>query len=208
MKKSILTFLVCLSVFAISAQEYEKRPQELSKDQNQELYYQHPGKFSLHLSNFMFGNVKSVSMPISINPQVTIFKNFTAGPTFTYFKSKYAYNAAHNVQVWENSDEVYRSLMPGLKGEYHLMPLLDKMTNKPIKAMYVDLYVHSWVGYQFVLGDFGTRENPNYKDQYQALRGGVGVGVRSMLLPFLGVFLEVGYSQVGYGSFGLSFKLN
>lgn len=206
MKRLIVLFVLSLSVLYTSAQEYESKPENLNRNSYQSLNYQNKGKISLHLSNFMFGDVKSVSMPITIGAQLTAFRNFTIGPTFSYFKSKYSYNAAYNIQVWENSDEIFRSLMPGIKGEYHLMPAINKMVKKDIKALYIDLYMQSWIGYQFVLGAGGSSEKPNYKDQYQALRGGLGLGVRTMLMPFMGIFLEVGYSKVGYGSFGLSFN--
>lgn len=206
MKHFILTIALSVAAFAFSqAQEYEPRPTKVEKAGFESLFYQKRGNISLHLSNFMFSSVKTVSMPITIGAQMTAFKNFTVGPTFTYFKSKYSYNEAYNIQKWENSDKKYRSLMPGIKGEYHLTPLLDKMTKRKIKAMYIDLYVQSWIGYQFVLGEEGTLEKPNYKDEYQDLRGGLGLGVRTMIMPFMGLFIEVGYSRVGYGSFGLSF---
>lgn len=207
MKKPLLLVLLFGLSFFLQAQEYEQRPEKIDASNFKLLYYQNPGSISLHFSNFMFGDVQSVTMPVSLNPQVTAFKNFTVGPSFTYFKSKYNYNAAHNVQVFENSKKNYRSLMPAIKGEYHLTPLLDKLTRKPIQAMYIDIYVQSWIGYQFVMGEGGTREKPNYKDEFQAWRGGAALGVRTMLLPFMGIFLEVGYSKIGYGSFGLSFKL-
>lgn len=205
MKHIILAILLSTFAFLSFAQEYESRPREEDKAGFESMFYQKKGSIGLHLSNFMFGSVKSVSMPVTLGAQMTAFKNFTVGPTFTYFNSKYSYNEDYNVQVWEDSEKKYRSLMPGIKGEYHLTPLLDKMTKKRIKAIYVDLYVHSWVGYQFVLGENGTFEKPNYKDQYQELRGGLGMGVRTMIMPFLGLFIEAGYSRVGYGSFGLSF---
>ncbi|MEX0810645.1 MAG: hypothetical protein WD048_00425 [Chitinophagales bacterium] len=207
MAKALLLLLIFSFTGILYAQEYEPRPEKMDAGNFEMHYYQKPGSISLHLSNFMFGDVKSVSMPITLNPQITVLKNFTMGPSFTYFKSKYVYQAAHNVQVWENSDETYRSLMPAIRGEYHITPLLDKIINKPIQAMYVDVYLQSWVGYQFVTGEAGTAEKPNYKDEYQDWRGGIGIGVRTMLLPFMGIFLEVGYSRIGYGSFGLSFKL-
>jgi hypothetical protein len=206
MKKLITSLILCALTFAsINAQEYEPRPEKNEKAGFESLFYQKKGNMSIHLSNFMFSSVKTISMPITIGTQVTAFKNFTIGPAFTYFKSKYSYDEAYNIQVWENSEEKFRSLMPAIKGEYHLTPLLDKMTRRKIKAMYIDLYVQSWIGYQFVLGESGTLEKPNYKDEYQDLRGGLGMGVRTMIMPFMGLFIEVGYSRVGYGSFGLSF---
>jgi hypothetical protein len=95
----------------------------------------------------------------------------------------------------------------GVKTSYHLLPAVQKIFKKPMLVDYVDPYITVWVGYSLMFSN-SSHANPEFIAVNQKIRGGAALGVRSMVLPRFGLFLEMGYSSVGYGSFGLSVVLN
>jgi hypothetical protein len=44
-------------------------------------------------------------------------------------------------------------------------------------------------------------------EENETIRAGAALGVRSMVLPRFGFFVEAGYSSYGYGSFGMTVVL-
>ena len=167
------------------------------------VFYRNKGSFALHFSNILVSKQRAVSMPVNMHIEATMVKNFTIGPTFTYFMLKNVKQVETNQNQVQDGNLKYHQLMVGLRGSYHLMPLFQKIIKKPMLIDYVDVYVTGFAGYSVIFAD-GKKANLDFMRANEKFRGGAAMGVRSMVLPRFGFFLEMGYSSYGYGSFGLT----
>ncbi len=167
------------------------------------VFYRNKGSFTLSVSNIIVSKQRAVSMPVNLQLEATVAKNFTVGPMFTYFMLKNVKQVEANQNQVQDGNLKYHQVMAGLRGSYHLMPLVQKIINKPMLVDYVDVYVTGFAGYSFMFAD-GKKANWDFMEANQKFRGGAALGVRSMVLPRFGFFLEMGYSSYGYGSFGLT----
>ena len=170
-------------------------------------YYQRTGTFVIHVSNHMFHKDKPVTVPVSFNPEVTIFRNLTLGPLFSYFQFKNASAEGPNATRWTGSHIRYHQFLAGVKSNYHLNPMFERIFERPIPNEIIDIYLSAWTGYSFVMVK-DSDADADLVNSNKKIRGGVGLGFRSMIFPFLGVSLEGGYSSFGYASFGLTFVVN
>jgi hypothetical protein len=80
------------------------------------------------------------------------------------------------------------------------------MFNKKLGREYFDLYVGSWAGYSITNSNHNLANEDVVKGT-QKFRGGALMGVRSMIVPRFGLFMELGYTSYGIGSFGCTVKL-
>jgi hypothetical protein len=168
--------------------------------------YRENGAMMLNFSNYISHLNGVVSMPINLNSEITVCKNFTAGPLVTYLQRKNVQDVSETALVINDGNINYHHLMIGAKGSYHLLPLIQKMVRKPMLVDYVDVYVSGWAGYSLVFSN-KSDANPTHMKDNQTLRGGATIGVRSMVLPKFGFFAEGGYGSYGYLSFGLTARL-
>ena len=211
--KSLWIFCLCvlfsMSAFAqiSSGGDKPEKPADVVTEevQNDEkpVFYRDPGSFILSFSNIMVSKQRAVSMPINMQIEATAFKNFTIGPMVTYFMLKNTKQVEANQNQIQDGNLKYHQVMVGLRGSYHFMPILQKIIKKPMLTDYVDAYITGHVGYSMLFAD-GSKANMDFMDANQRIRGGAALGVRSMVLPRFGFFLEMGYTSYGYGSFGLT----
>jgi len=152
----------------------------------------------------MFSGRKVATPPLNFVASVTAAKNFTLGPVFTYFQFKQSEYEAVNATRWVNPEVRYHEMMIGLRTEYHITTLLEKMINKRIPKHILDIYASGWMGYSFVKSGHAKAKEELITEN-TTLRGGCGLGARSLVLKFMGFSLEGGYSSYGYCSFGLFF---
>ncbi len=197
MKFIIALFLLLLPFFSFS-QVWKK-----GGDFTQAPFYKRPGSIHLHLSNYMFSGRKTATPPLNFIPQVTIVKNVSAGPMFTYFQFRESEFEAVNSTRWVNPEIRYHEMMIGLKAEYHINWLIEKIIRRPIPR-FVDVYAAGWTGYSFVKPN-SEKADEELVAANEKIRGGVGLGTRSLVLKWMGFSLEGGYSSYGYCSFGLFF---
>ena len=211
--KSLWIFCLCV-LFSISAfaqissggDKPEKPADVVTEDVQDDLkpvFYRNPGSFILSFSNIMVSKQRAVSMPINMQIEATAFKNFTVGPMVTYFMLKNTKQVEANQNQIQDGNLKYHQVMVGLRGSYHFMPILQKIIKKPMLTDYVDAYITGHVGYSMLFAD-GSKANIDFMDANQRIRGGAALGVRSMVLPRFGFFIEMGYTSYGYGSFGLT----
>jgi hypothetical protein len=114
---------------------------------------------------------------------------------------------AQSITKYENIDVRYNQYMAGVRADYHLTSALEKLIKKSIGKDYFDLYVGAWTGYSFTSSNHRLA-NDDVINATQKLRGGALMGVRSMIVPRFGLFLEVGYSSYGMGSFGCTVRFD
>jgi len=172
-----------------------------------QIFNEKKGGAILNVGNIMFTRMNTVTMPLSVNAQITVLPNFTVGPVFSYFKFLNAEQVAQSMTKYENVDVRYNQYMAGVRADYHLTAALEKLIRKSIGKDYFDLYVGAWTGYSFTSCNHRLA-NQEVIDDTQKLRGGALMGVRSMIVPRFGLFLEVGYSSYGIGSFGFTVRLD
>ncbi|MDX2000786.1 MAG: hypothetical protein SFW35_00010 [Chitinophagales bacterium] len=168
--------------------------------------YRQPGAVTLHFSNYISHLHGVVSMPINLQPEVTVCKNFTVGPIFSYLQKKNTEEISETVTRINDGNVTYQHFTVGLKGSYHLLPLVQKAVRKPMLVDYVDVYVSAWGGYGFAFSHKSAASDL-YMQANRTLRGGASIGVRSMVLPRFGFFAEGGYGSFGYLSFGLTTRI-
>lgn len=201
MKKLIfLALLFSIAAFA------KAQGIQLVKENKHVLYTEKPGSVVVHLGNQMFNRVNSTSMPLSASAEVTILPNLTAGPMFTYFRFVNWEQVSKSMTEYENVDVKYNQYFMGLRANYHITPLVENLINKKLGREYFDLYVGAWVGYSISTSNHRLA-NPQVIDATQKIRAGVLAGVRSMVVPRFGLFMELGYSSYGLGAFGCTVKL-
>lgn len=200
--KRFLGLAVCLLSLTFSYGQYDKN----NLDGKLLPYYKRQGAVVLHFSNLMFRNVGATMPPMNLNPEVTIANNLTLGPVFTFFQFRNHEFEAQNATRFTGSHLKYNQLMVGLKSSYHLNSLAQKLIKKRIPKDIMDVYVSSWLGYSFAILNRQDTDEQVIRDN-KKIRGGFGVGVRSMVFEWLGFNLEAGYSSYGYGSFGMTFVL-
>lgn len=167
------------------------------------VFYQTKGKMAFNFNNHLLTKTGTASMPISLGADVTTVKNFTLGPIMSYYQLRNTTATKPNQDKINDGNTKYHMLTVGLRSTYHLMPLIQKMVNKPLLVDYVDVYVHAWGGYSFMFANTSAA-SLDFMRQNEKIRGGVGLGVRSMVLPRFGFFVEGGYGSLGYGSFGIT----
>ncbi len=201
MKKifSLVLFIV-LAVFA-NAQGIQ-----LVKENKYKLYTEKPGSVVVHLGNQMFNRVNSTTMPLSAAAEVTVLPNLTAGPMFTYFRFVSWEQVSKSITEYENVDVKYNQYFLGLRANYHLTPFIEGLINKKLGREYFDLYVGAWAGYSLTNSSHRLA-NADVVAATQKMRAGVLAGVRSMVVPRFGLFMELGYSSYGLGAFGCTVKL-
>jgi len=173
-------------------------------DFNQAPFYKRPGSVHLHLNNYMFSARKTATPPLNFIAQVTIVKNVSAGPMFTYFQFRESEFEAVNSTRWVNPEIRYHKMMVGLKAEYHINALIERIIRRPIPQHFVDVYTGGWIGYSFVKPN-SVKAEEELVATNEKIRGGVSLGARSLVLKWMGFSLEGGYSSYGYCSFGLFF---
>jgi hypothetical protein len=171
-----------------------------------QIFSEKPGSITLNIGNQMFNRMNTVTMPIGATVEVTVFPNFTAGPMFTYFKFVNWQQIKKSVTEIENVDVRYNQYFVGLRANYHLTPFVENLFNKKLGRDYFDLYVGAWGGYSFTNSNHELAM-PQVIQITQRVRGGAVLGVRSMIVPRFGLFMELGYSSYGIGSFGCTVKL-
>ncbi len=167
-------------------------------------FYKKPGSISIHLNNYMFSKRKVATPPVNVIAEVTAAKNLTLGPMFTYFQFKRSEFEATNATRWVNPELRYHEFMIGLKAEYHINSVIEKIINKKIPQHIVDTYAAGWGGYSFVKVNSPDAEEEQVSNN-EKFRGGLAIGARSLVLKWMGFSLEGGYSSYGYCSFGLFF---
>ncbi len=219
MKSAFVSFIMlCLFGFTASAQinaddvsdQFAQPIEETGKPEKEgrelEIYYRHKGGMALNMNNYIVSRTGVVSMPVSLNLDYTVAPNFTLGPVITYLQIKNADKVSETQVQIKDGNINYHQMIVGLKGNWHLMPLFQSMVKKPMLTDYVDVYVSAWAGYSLM---FSGSEDANleFMNKNEMVRGGAAMGVRSMVLPRFGFFVEGGYSSVGYGSFGISVAL-
>lgn len=183
-----------------------EKPMVVPTDEPEEpvsVFYRNKGSFTLSASNILINRQNAVSMPLNLQLEATAVKNFTIGPMFTYFMMKNVKQVEPNQNQVQDGNMKYHLLMVGLRGSYHLMPLFQKVINKPMLIDYVDVYATGFVGYSMILAN-GENVNMDFVKANEKIRGGAALGVRSMVLPRFGFFVEGGYSSFGYCSFGIT----
>jgi hypothetical protein len=179
---------------------------QMVKENKYVLYTEKPGSVVLHVGNQMFNRMNSTSMPLSVAAEVTVLPNLTAGPMFTYFRFVSWEKIAKSMTEYENVDVKYNQYFLGVRANYHLTPFIEGLINKKLGREYFDLYVGGWAGYS--LSNSNHRlANPEVINATQKMRAGVLAGVRSMIVPRFGLFMELGYSSYGLGAFGCTVKL-
>lgn len=178
-----------------------------NQQDDRSVFYRKPGSMTLNLNNFMFSQHKPTTMPVAMNLQVTPFKNVTVGPMFGYFQFKYNYQESLDRTVWQHTDVKYHQYFVGLRGTYHLLPMIQNFVEKPFAIYYIDLYVSAWGGYSFVGVNYPSRGEQDLIDRQTRFRGGAMLGVRAMIVPRFGFFMEGGYSSYGFASFGMTIRL-
>lgn len=170
-------------------------------------YQEQRGACVLHLGNQMFGRMPAVTMPVLLHAEATIFPYITAGPLAGYFRFINSVAVSKSVTKYEQVDVKYHHFFGGLRINYHAAHILENLLHKEIINEYFDLYVGTWIGYSF-----SYSEHPLALEQVitstRRLRGGIAAGVRSMIVPRFGLFLELGYSSYGIGAFGCSIRLD
>jgi hypothetical protein len=199
-----------LHIFILFAAFHGLKAQGISLQNAQQkgvIYYKKPGSVVLHLGNQMFNRMVSSSMPVVINPEVTVIPNLTAGPMFGYFKFLNNVTISNSVTMFENIDVWYNHFFIGARVNYHITDLVEHISGKEIGKDYFDLYVSSWLGYSFSTSDHQLAK-AEVIQATQKLRGGVLVGVRSMIVPRFGLFLEAGYASYGLGAFGCTVRFD
>jgi hypothetical protein len=201
MKKPLLLLIMLIAVAFTQAQGIQ-----MVKENKYVLYTEKPGSVVVHVGNQMFNRMNSTSMPLSVAAEVTVLPNLTAGPMFTYFRFVSWEKVAKSMTEYENVDVKYNQYFLGLRANYHLTPFIEGLINKKLGREYFDLYVGGWVGYS--LSNSNHRlANPEVINATQKMRAGVLAGVRSMIVPRFGLFMELGYSSYGLGAFGCTVKL-
>jgi len=213
MKRLLILCLFALFTLPMVAQvstgEAPEKPAIMPTEEIAEeplIYYRNKGSFIMSASNILIGKQRAVSMPISLQVEATAVKNFTIGPMVTYFMLKNVKQVERNQNQVQDGNMRYHQLMVGLRGSYHLMPLVQKIINKPMLVDYVDVYITSFVGYSVMFAN-GSKASLDFMEENETIRGGAALGVRSMVLPRFGFFVEAGYSSYGYGSFGMTVVL-
>jgi hypothetical protein len=201
MKKPLLLLIMLIAVAFTQAQGIQ-----MVKENKYVLYTEKPGSVVVHVGNQMFNRMNSTSMPLSVAAEVTVLPNLTAGPMFTYFRFVSWEKVAKSMTEYENIDVKYNQYFLGLRANYHLTPFIEGLINKKLGREYFDLYVGGWAGYS--LSNSNHRlANPEVINATQKMRAGVLAGVRSMIVPRFGLFMELGYSSYGLGAFGCTVKL-
>jgi hypothetical protein len=201
MKKPLLLLIMLIAVAFTQAQGIQ-----MVKENKYVLYTEKPGSVVVHVGNQMFNRMNSTSMPLSVAAEVTVLPNLTAGPMFTYFRFVSWEKVAKSMTEYENVDVKYNQYFLGLRANYHLTPFIEGLINKKLGREYFDLYVGGWAGYS--LSNSNHRlANPEVINATQKMRAGVLAGVRSMIVPRFGLFMELGYSSYGLGAFGCTVKL-
>lgn len=218
--KAIFTILTMLMLaFAATAQinvepmePQAKAPKEKQAKQSKNsdkdnehlpVFYQNPGKMAFNFNNHLLTKTGTSSMPISLGVDVTTVKNFTLGPTFSYYQLRNTTKTKANQDKINDKNTKYHMLTIGLRSTYHLMPSIQKLVNKPLLVDYVDVYISAWGGYSMMFANTSAA-SLDFMRANEKLRGGVALGVRSMVLPRFGFFVEGGYGSLGYASFGIT----
>jgi hypothetical protein len=210
--KSLWIFCLC-ALFSLSAiaqissgDDAPEKPAVVPAEEqvpDKPVFYRNPGSFIMSFSNIMVSKQRAVSMPVNLQIEATAFKNFTIGPMVTYFMLKNVKQVEPNQNRIQDGNLKYHQVMVGIRGSYHFMPILQKLIKKPMLTDYVDAYITGHVGYSVLFAD-GSKANMDFMDANQRIRGGAALGVRSMVLPRFGFFIEMGYTSYGYGSFGIT----
>ncbi|HXH18111.1 MAG TPA: hypothetical protein VNJ07_03420 [Chitinophagales bacterium] len=167
-------------------------------------FFKKTGSITLHLNNYMFSGRKVATPPFNLIAEITAAKNFTVGPMFTYFQFRRSEFEAINATRWVNPEIRYHELMAGVKAEYHLNAVIEKIIQRKIPHHFIDTYTAGWMGYSFVKTNAANADEALIAEN-KGIRGGIGIGARSLVLPWLGFSLEGGCSSYGYCSFGLFF---
>jgi len=205
----ILPLLFTLSTWAQQFQEesyYIKSTKEIKVDKR-EGYYENRGAFTVNFSNNLVLTGKANSVPLSLQVDFVTARNFSVGPLFTYLQYKSNYQKADNMMVITNSKVKYHQYVAGVKASYHIMPFLEEMSRKELAKHLLDVYITGWLGYSFVSGS-GPQIDQAVIDENSTVRGGIGIGARSMILDRFGFFIEGGYSSYAFGTFGLTFLVS
>jgi hypothetical protein len=203
MKRVFSLFIISLLAYAYGVAQGIS----VQKQTRGVIYYEKPRSVVLHVGNQMFSRMSTSTMPVVVNPEITVIPNLTAGPMFGYFKFINYETVARSVTMYENVDVRYNHFFVGVRANYHVTHLLERLIRKEIGKDYFDLYVGSWAGYSFSSSNHKLA-NEKVIDATQKVRGGVLMGVRSMVVPRFGLFLEIGYGSYGIGSFGCTVRFD
>jgi hypothetical protein len=176
-------------------------------EEQSQLFSEKRGSVILNIGNIMFTRMNTTSMPVVVNPQITVLPNFTVGPLFSYFKFLNSEQVAKSVTMVENVDIKYNQFMVGVRADYHFTHIIEKLVRKNFGSDYFDLYLGAWSGYSLTSSSHRLA-NPDVIKATQKIRSGAHIGVRSMIVPRFGLFMEVGYSSYGIGSFGCTIRFD
>ena len=170
------------------------------------VYYQQRGTFILNLNNFIINQVGIVTMPVNLGFEATVAPGLTIGPMVSYLEMKNVKELNDHMARIDDHDMNYHLVTPAVRASYHFMPLIQRLSKKKLLTNYVDAYVTGWGGYSIAMAS-GENVNPSFVKANTTFRGGAAAGVRSMVLPRFGFFIEGGYSSFGYLSFGITARV-
>jgi hypothetical protein len=93
----------------------------------------------------------------------------------------------------------------GARGSFHYLPWLNETLDLSLDEDKLDFYVAALAGLEFQRPT-GEWSGYNYVNATRFFVGPV-LGFRYMFKPTLGAFFEAGRGALGYGTFGLTFRL-
>ncbi len=204
-------FLTVLILVVIGADAFGQR--ERSERSMTKPYYLQKGFISLNGGFYYFQRQKTLSLPLFLNPDITVARNITVGPLLTYFKYK------HYVQYDENSTGGVKTLYPddlttynhilvAVKGTYHFNDIFTKLLKIEIPKQY-GLYASVFAGYNIVSVKSDSELWTATKDYEDSnMKAGFSVGIRFLHNKKFGGFMEYGVNSYGYGAFGLTWLIS
>jgi len=165
-------------------------------------YYQEKGNIILNGGLYFTGTDRAVSATKYFAPEISIFKNFSAGPVFIHYRYK-TYTDLEYASIWIEEKTNYDHLLLAGKVTYHLNGLLNKLFKLHIHPRKYELYASALLGYNLLF----VNPTPLSYVKDEELRAGIYLGARYFYKGKLGLSLEGGYSKYGYMGVGLSYKI-
>lgn len=197
-----------LSGVAVHAQRSEKTG-EMTKP-----YYLHSFFISVNTGIHFLSPNKATFPPVYIHPELTVARNVTLGPQLLMYKYKHFVqyttdnSPTGNRVLFPEDKTVYTHTYIGLKGAYHLRDLFEKLLSVKINKVY-DFYGSLMAGYNFVsLKTESAYQEPASDSEEARLRVGALAGMKVIRNRRVGGFVELGYSDYGFGTVGLSWFLS
>jgi len=199
-----IVIIPMLGLLLLTAQAMTQTADQPQQQQLRPAAFPKDNTILLNFGNNLFPVQPSITAQPMLSAEFC-YKQVSFGPHFCYFQFKES-RSDKLVTHFINDHVRYHHFLAGVKATVHLTEAVNGFLNTRINSQWLDVYLGLMGGYSFIHSS-EPDANAEVIEKNERLRGELSLGLRSMVIPKVGFFLEGKHGSYAYCAFGISFAV-